>query len=476
MNGSSRELLWFRHQLRIHDQPLLEGKGRPGHGAIGVWILDPREHLDYVDNFRRSGPRRLRFLIESVVELRSRLRDLGSELIIRVGHPENVLPEIAIETGATAITACSQPGTEERLIESALSSRLGDRFRLLPQESILELSDIDELSMDLPEVFSRFRRQAEKKMSFAPALASLDILSGWDLPSDFDSGAVPSFAELGYEEPVEDQRSVLDFHGGEAAGLQRLQDWMFEDDNLRNYKQTRNGMLGERYSSKFSPWLANGCLSARHVFQETLRYESERTANDSTYWLRFELLWREYFRLYMRKHGPAMFRVEGPLQSNLTWSNPEGHFEAWRDGRTGVPLIDANMIELSRTGFMSNRGRQIVASFLSKNLDVDWRLGARWFEHCLIDYCPSANWGNWTYAAGVGADPRGFRGFDVARQAANYDADGSYVSTWLGEAIASQPVQFRHAPWLNGGGEPIVDPDRSMASAKRRWEQIQEPS
>ena len=119
---------------------------------------------------------------------------------------------------------------------------------------------------------------------------------------------------------------------------------------------------------------------------------------------------------------------------------------------------------------MSNRGRQIVASFLSKNLDVDWRLGARWFEHCLIDYSPAANWGNWTYAAGVGADPRGFRGFDIARQAANYDAQGDYVSTWLGESISSLPVERRHCPWMGGGARPMVDPVRSLHAARTRWE------
>ena len=176
------------------------------------------------------------------------------------------------------------------------------------------------------------------------------------------------------------------FQGGETAGLSRVEDWIFTGDHLQRYKETRNGLVGADYSSKFSPWLALGCISSRQVAAETLRYEAERVANDSTYWLRFELIWREYFRLYLLKHGPRLFRRGGPKDRDLGWANPAGHFEAWCAGETGEPFVDANMIELKETGFMSNRGRQNVASFLTKNLDVDWRLGARWFESNLIDY------------------------------------------------------------------------------------------
>ncbi|MEC8558514.1 MAG: FAD-binding domain-containing protein, partial [Planctomycetota bacterium] len=128
---------------------------------------------------------------------------------------------------------------------------------------------------------------------------------------------------------------------------------------------------------------------------------------------------------------------------------------------------------LAATGFMSNRGRQIVASFLSKNLDVDWRHGARWFEHCLMDYCPAANWGNWAYGAGVGADPRGFRGFDVGRQSRQYDPDGSYVAHWLPEELAGLRGIARHEPWLHGGPAPVVSPDASLRAARRRWDHAQ---
>jgi len=251
---------------------------------------------------------------------------------------------------------------------------------------------------------------------------------------------------------------------------------MFDGDNLRNYKITRNGMLGEKYSSKFSPWISLGALSPRKILDETLRYESARIANDSTYWLRFELFWREYFRLYLLKHGRRLFQRKGPADLDLRFTNSLNIFESWRKGCTGVPLIDANMVELESTGFMSNRGRQIVASFLSKNLDVDWRWGARWFEHCLIDYCPAANWGNWAYAAGVGADPRGFRGFDIYRQAKNYDPNGEYVRHWLPGLTGESQSMKVHTPWQDGGSPPIVNLNESLDAAKQRWEQARDLS
>lgn len=469
MSHSVDHLLWFRNQLRVHDQPLLASRP-PGDRVVGVWILDPREHLDPCDGRPRSGARRLAFLLESVSALRASLRKLGSELIVRIGRPEVVLPELAAVLAVESVECVRQPGTEERMIEDRLQLELGPRLVLHAFESILELDDLDDVVDALPEVFSRFRRRIEKRVAFASPRPAPEALAPVSLPDEIEAGAVPDAVSLGFDALVDDPRGAIAFDGGEAAGLDRLECWMFTHDRLQHYKQTRNGMLGESYSSKFSPWLATGCLSARTVVEETLRYEAERTANESTYWLRFELLWREYFRLYLLKHGPALFQRGGPAQSRLRWSDPPGHFEAWRDGCTGVPLIDANMIELARTGFMSNRGRQIVASFLAKNLDVDWRRGARWFEHCLIDYCPAANWGNWAYAAGVGADPRGFRGFDVARQAANYDPEGDYIAVWLGESIAAQPIEQRHAPWLHGGRSPIVDPVRSLAQAEARWE------
>jgi deoxyribodipyrimidine photo-lyase len=192
----------------------------------------------------------------------------------------------------------------------------------------------------------------------------------------------------------------------------------------------------EDYSTKLSPWLAAGCISPRRVVSDIHRYEATRVKNKDTYWLIFELTFRDYFRYYVRVHGNSVFKKHGPRGRRgrgpahtcasgepLRWSLDEVALDKWRLGQTGNPMIDACMRELLHTGYMSNRGRQIVASFLTRDLGLDWRLGAMYFESVLMDHDVCLNWGNWTYAAGVGSDPREDRYFSVPKQTSNYDKD-----------------------------------------------------
>jgi deoxyribodipyrimidine photo-lyase len=211
-----------------------------------------------------------------------------------------------------------------------------------------------------------------------------------------------------------DAGAILDYKGGETAALARLHEYFWELDKLKEYKETRNGMLGPHYSSKFSPWLASGNVSPRVILSEVKRYEKERVANDSTYWLVFELIWRDFFKFIAMRYGNDIFKLGGPQRdaAKYPWVRQERLYKAWVEGRTGVPLIDACMRELRATGFLGNRGRQIVASFCTKDLLLDWRMGAAYFEEVLLDYDPASNYGNWNYVAGVGSDPREDRYFN----------------------------------------------------------------
>ena len=196
-----------------------------------------------------------------------------------------------------------------------------------------------------------------------------------------------------------DRRGVLPFTGGETAALERMKHYFWTADRLRMYKETRNGLLGADYSSKFSPWLAAGCISPRIIASEVKAYEARVVANDSTYWLLFELLWRDYFRFAPLNWGRTLFWLWGPRQqpdASRVWRRDARCMSSWAVGRSGYPFVDANMRELLLSGFMSNRGRQNVASFFTKDLDMDWRLGAEWFESLLLDHDPGANYGNWT--------------------------------------------------------------------------------
>ena len=220
-----------------------------------------------------------------------------------------------------------------------------------------------------------------------------------------------------------------DFAGGEGAALAHLARY-FASDRPQHYKATRNGLSGVGFSSKFSPWLAQGALSPRVAFAALRRHEAAQGVSEGSYWLWFELLWRDYFRFLHLQHGRRLYRARGLNAAAPPPAHDPAAFVAWCEGRTGHAFIDAGMRELAATGWLSNRMRQVVASYLIHDLGCDWRAGAAWFEAQLVDYDVYSNQGNWLYIAGRGTDPRGGRRFDPDKQAATYDADGAYRVRW----------------------------------------------
>ena len=218
--------------------------------------------------------------------------------------------------------------------------------------------------------------------------------------------------------------TAFPFRGGENAALARIKNYFFDSQLVRDYKNSRNGLVGTEYSTKFSPFLAFGNVSPAWILQELKKFEEQVVKNDSTYWVFFELLWRDYFIFISRDYGFHLFDPKGMQKKEIYWKNNDDLFLAWSSGQTGIPFVDAAMRELKATGFMSNRARQNVASFLVKDLGLDWTLGAEWFEANLLDYDPASNYGNWQYVAGVGNDPVAGRYFNVIKQAIDYDPTG----------------------------------------------------
>jgi deoxyribodipyrimidine photo-lyase len=440
--------VWFRNDLRVDDHPpLLEAAS--SRRLLAVAVLDPRHWAPGPLGFPKMGARRARFTLESLSDLRRALRARGSELVVRHGLPEEVLPPLFRSAGVETLLTHDEPFSEEQDALEAVHARslaLGLRLRTRALWGAGTLYDLDDLPYpleDLPEVFTRFRKDVEKHARIPRALDAPNTLP--PPPDGVDAGTVPTLADLGFDAPDDDPRAVLAFEGGATAGRARVAHYFFEADALRRYKETRNGLIGPNYSSKLSPWLALGCLSARRVAAEVRRYEGERIANESTYWLIFELLWRDYFRFLAAAEGDRIFRRGGIKRRSLSWSRDRPVFDRWREGRTGLPFVDANMRELAATGFMSNRGRQNVASFLARTLRIDWRWGARHFESELLDHDPASNWGNWQYASGVGNDPRD-RTFNVLGQAERYDPDGAFVRRWCPE-LRELPRSAVHRPF-----------------------------
>ncbi len=442
-----RAIVWFRQDLRLHDNEAIEQALRLADEVIYVFVFDERSILGKTKfGFPKTNKFRGKFIFECVQDLQLSLQERGANLNILFGKTEEIIADMASKY-RTSWVFCNRERTHEELqIQDALEQKLWS----LGQEIIYSRGKLLYHTQDLPfpiahtpESFTAFRKEVEKTVPVREPLEAASQLKYFAI-----SGEHPSITleDLGYQNFEGDERSVLHFQGGESNALARLQYYLWGSDHIKRYKETRNELLGSDYSSKLSPWLAQGCISPKLVYHELKRYESERGANDSTYWLIFELLWRDYFRLIGKKFQNRIFATSGiQCNPNKTGLLDQSLFQMWVEGRTGVPLIDANMIELQQTGFMSNRGRQLVASFLINELGLNWTMGADYFESMLIDYDVCSNWCNWNYLAGVGTDPRDERHFNIIRQAKQYDSEGRYVKHWLGD-FQKVPTEKIHLP------------------------------
>ena len=226
-----------------------------------------------------------------------------------------------------------------------------------------------------------------------------------------------------------------------------MKQFIYDEERITEYKLTRNCLDGLDGSSTLSPWLANGNLSVREVAHTIFDFEQQRVANESTYWLFFELLWREFFHWRAHLDGQSMFRLSGATGKPRRSSFEPRAFARWCAGDTNYPIVNALMRQLVATGWMSNRGRQITASCLINELDGDWRFGAAFFEKHLIDYDVGSNYGNWQYIAGVGSDPRGGRHFNLEKQTADHDPEGLFIEKWGGNRPAQPDYITDAADW-----------------------------
>ncbi len=434
MKGKRKVILWFRQDLRLHDNEALFDAMEVSENVIPVYVFDKRIFEGTTKfGFHKTSKFRSKFILESVINLKESLRSRGSDLLIRIGEPEEEVYKIA-KALRTSWVFCNRERTEEEVIvQDELEKKLwsiGQEIRYSRGKMLYYTQDLPFPVSHTPDAFSTFRKEVEKVVKIRKPFATPETI-----PTNFGKlklGDMPTLEELGHSNFEFDARAVLDFKGGESEALARLKYFIWDSELIKNYKNTKDGLLGEAYSSKLSPWLSQGCLSPKQVYHELKKFESEKGANESTYCLFFELIWRDFFRLMGKKYGNAIFQKGGPKHETNHELNDEMHlFELWKQGRTGVPFIDANMKELNQTGFMSNRGRQNTASFLVKDLKVNWQIGAEYFESMLLDYDPCSNWGNWNYIAGVGSDPREDRYVNIISQAKRYDPQGEYVKTWL---------------------------------------------
>jgi deoxyribodipyrimidine photo-lyase len=422
-------IVWFRKDLRLADNlAWLEACRHEHTHLIPVVVVNPADHtpdplffasglVGISSEANRMGRHRQLFWQQCVADLDRQLAQVGQQLVILHGSPDdalfNLLTSLPLE-GQVSLYVNREPGTEEATDALLAKQRLHGlaEWHMLPTGQAL----YNNLPFQtVPLVFTAFRQQVEQAAQ--PRL-----------PVETPRHVPPPVANL-MNADLTDADNTTRFTGGRSAGLAWLN--RFIPERLDKYKATRNELLGDTGGSRLSPWLALGCISSAEVWQAVTQHEAAHGANDGTYWLKFELLWREYFRLLMYDHGGALFTLKGLQPTKAaTWSHDKTQFRLWVEGKTGFPLVDAAMRELAATGYTSNRARQNAASFLAKTWRINWTWGARYFEQQLVDYDVASNWGNWAYVAGVGTDPRD-RVFNVTKQAKDYDPDGVYVTHWL---------------------------------------------
>ncbi|MEQ6916937.1 DASH family cryptochrome [Halomonas aquatica] len=428
----SRTLIWLRSDLRLADNPLFHFSAPP-ESLLCVYVLDAA-WLTPVPGLEapRIGPSRLQFLWQSLIELRGELLKRGSDLLVRIDNPVDAVAAMATEHEIDEVRVRADAGWEERQSTARLAERLNGSVTLSRHESgtLLDEASLPMAIGDLPGSFSAFRRKVEEAWSVPGAVPAPVTLPSW--PEGAPRGFPPLHKVCGRAASWSpDRRGGFAYAGGETPGWARLDHYLRDGGAVADYKQTRNGLSGSDFSTRLSPWLAQGCLSARQVHDAVRAWEARHGANDSSYWVIFELLWRDYFHWAAWQEGASLFgRRALPTAAD--------DVRAWCEGRTGVPFVDAAMRELAATGWLSNRARQNAASFLLRDIGGDWRLGAAWFEHCLIDHDVASNWGNWRYLAGVGRNTRP-RALDVHDQAERYDPEGAYADLWQASGQTHRP-------------------------------------
>ncbi|WP_431135392.1 DASH family cryptochrome [Psychroserpens mesophilus] len=426
-------LVWFRNDLRVQDNTVLNNAIRNHQSVIACYCFDPKHYQISEYGFKKTEKFRAKFLIETIHDLKHNLKACNIELLVAHESPETFI-KLLVERFNIQSMYMQKEWTSEEVetsnnVRISLPSEINiheyyDQFLYHPKDINMSLSEI-------PQIFTNFRKKVEKYSEVRPPVVNHSTEKTVDLTNNTK---IPTLEDLGFETFETYPNSAFPFTGGETNALNRLNNYFFETKTLGIYKKTRNGLAGTGFSSKFSSWLANGSISSRTIYNKIKEFENKHFKNESTYWLIFELIWRDYFKYISLKHQNNIFKVGGILKKDYDWKTDDHEIRKWIDGKTRSSFVNANMIEIKKTGWMSNRGRQNVASFFAKDMLLDWRIGAAYFEAMLIDYDVHSNYGNWMYVAGVGNDPRD-RKFNVDLQAARYDANGNFQKLWLQETL-----------------------------------------
>ena len=465
-------IVWFRRDLRLHDHPALLAACADRDEVVPLYVLDPT-----LINGRFASPNRTWFLLESVRALREALRELGSDLVVRVGDPRDIVPATARAAGADAVYVSRDHAPFGRARDAAVAAALAsEEIAWHPRRGVL-VHEPDEVRTGEGgpfSVYSPFRRAWEVLERRAVRGVPDHIPP---LPADVTPGPIPSQADLGAGPgPTADARLLPE--PGEPAARRRLERWLA--DGVEGYAAQRDRMDLVDGTSRLSADLHLGLLSATEVVESVGREGS----GDGHRTFTKEIVWREFYAHVLFHRPEVRIRAFREEYESIPWSDDDAALAAWQAGRTGYPIVDAGMRQLAATGWMHNRARMITASFLTKDLLMDWRRGELHFMRQLVDGDVASNNGGWQWSASTGTDPQPyFRIFNPILQGKRFDPDGDYVRRWVPE-LAGLATARIHAPWEMSDAEqtaagcrigvdypgPIVDHGEARARALAVYE------
>ncbi len=432
---------WIRRDLRLTDNPALQAALKTG-SVIPVFILDPA--------FSSTSPRRRNFLYEGLHTLDRDLRARNSYLVTRNGKPLEILKQLLSETNTTAIFAEADFTPYARRRDAEIARQLP--LQLIHGQTVHHPEFVKKADGKPYTVYTPYsnvwKAKLPNKINLFPAPENLNT------QSEIKSGSLPS------------SRTNPLFPSGEKEALVRLEEFLHR--RIYSYGEDRNRMDLEGTSS-LSPYLRFGMVGLRQTVSAALQaiaaVRNESSRKSAEVWLN-ELIWREFY-IQILYHFPQVAKSAfNPSLANIPWRNITIEFEAWKRGETGVPVVDAAMRQLRETGWMHNRARMIVASYLVKDLLIDWRWGEAWFMENLLDGDPAANNGGWQWTAGTGTDAAPyFRIFNPVLQSARFDPNGDYIRKWVPELRGLDSKEI-HAPWDKGihvkdyPEQPLIERDK----------------
>lgn len=429
-------LVWFKNDLRLHDNEALTKAIEECDELIFCYCIEKGNFKKLDLGFRKCDINRFKFLEQSIVDLQNHLEKLGGHLLVGSDSAAQLLPELADKYDVSDLYAEEEYASEELNLIEGVKTKLPEvNFHFYWGKTLYHKDDIPFSISEIPLSSKAYRIPAGKESEPRKTLKAPTELKS---VKNVKSTKFPSYKKFDFTKKEYDTAQPL-LDGGETKALERLQYYTFKSELLTGYRWTRNRSQGLDYSSKFSPYLALGCISPREIFETVKEYEKKIKKNQSTWWLVFELVWRDFFTFKGMKFSDKIFKTKGYKNKEIHFDNNQENFEKWCEGRTGIPFVDAHIRQLNETGYMSNRGRVNCASYFVHDLNIDWTWGAAYFESKLIDYDVSSNWMNWHMQA-----------FEIyytnpVHQSNKYKAQ-DFIREWIPEFKKSNDIEVL-IPW-----------------------------